>query len=220
MDMRKLIVWFIVWVIAVLVAIPKSRNEELSISKTTNLPSIKEIFDKEIARIEEEKIVEEFERKREREKRISTSRGFRSVPNGNTSMKSYMDYRKITNKSSAQYQLQQRDDVYTDKEGFRKIGDRYIVAVGTYYSNTVGDCIRVELSEGGIFEAIVGDIKDNSHTDSRNQQHKVDGSVVEFIVDVKNINTLCKKMGDMSYAEDVDLTGNIVSIEILGNINE
>lgn len=76
MDIRKLIVWFIVWVIAVLVTIPKSRNEELSISKTTNLPSIKEILDKEIARIEEEKMIQELEEERERRNvKESVSRG-------------------------------------------------------------------------------------------------------------------------------------------------
>ena len=60
-------------------------------------------------------------------------------------MKTYMDYRTITDKSSKQYKLQQDNNVYTDDEGFRKIEDKFIVAVGTYYG-TVGTELLIELS--------------------------------------------------------------------------
>lgn len=76
MDARKLIVWFIVWVIAVLVTIPKSEGEEMSVSKMVDLPSIKGIADEEVARIEEERMMQELEleNKRERDRKI-ISRG-------------------------------------------------------------------------------------------------------------------------------------------------
>lgn len=215
MDMRKIVLLLIVWFIIEIIPLSKSRSDCEGINEL-KLPSVKELADKEIERIQEEKAKQELEKQREREK----NKVSRSVPNGNTSMKSYMDYRKITSKSSAQYQLQQRDDVYTDEEGFRKLDDKYIIAVGTHYSDTVGDLLRIKLSEGNTFEAVVGDIKNNSHTDSTNRQHKVDGSVVEFIVDTKNMDKLCKKMGDMSYSSNNNLMGDIVSIEILGNINK
>lgn len=219
---KKVMVGFIIWAIAIFSTMPKSKGHSSDIKEVLDLPSIKEMADNEVNKIQEEKALREREeQKRAIRKKDLASRGEpRSVPKKDTSMKSYMSYKKITNKSSKQYELQQRNDVYTDSEGFRKIGDRYIIAIGTYYSETIGDCIRVELSEGGIFEAIVGDIKDNRHTDNKNQKHKVDGSVIEFIVDTKNMDNLCKKMGNMSYATNANLMGDIVSIEILGNINE
>ena len=198
--------------IALFITIPKSEGEESNVEKL-DIPNISELIEDEIKRIEGENTAQELE---ERRKANIVSRGtIRSVPNTNTSMKSYMDYRKITSKISPQYKLQQRKDVHTDNEGFRRIGDKFIVAVGIYYSDSVGDCLSIELSTGRVFEAIVGDIKDNSHTDKMNRQHKVDGSVVEFIVDTKNMDKLAKKMGDVSYAEVADLKGDIVSIILI-----
>lgn len=198
--------------IALFITIPKSEGEESNVVEL-DMPSISELVEDEIKRVEDENTAQELE---ERRKADMVSRGTKiSVPNTNTSMKSYMDYRSITSKTSPQYKLQQREDIYTDNEGFRRIGDKFIVAVGTYYSNSVGDCLSIELSSGRVFEAVVGDIKDNRHTDKMNRQHKVDGSVVEFIVDTKNMDNLSKRMGDVSYAEGADLKGDIVSIILI-----
>lgn len=140
----------------------------------------------------------------------------KSVPNGNTSMKTYMDYRTITDKSSKQYKLQQDNNVYTDGEGFRKIEDKFIVAVGTYYG-TVGTELLIELSSGTVFEAIIGDLKADKHTDKTNRQHKIDGSVVEFIVDTKKLHPMVRKMGDCSYSKLHNFKGNVVNITVLSN---
>ena len=140
----------------------------------------------------------------------------KSVPNGNTSMKTYMDYRTITDKSSKQYKLQQDNNVYTDDEGFRKIEDKFIVAVGTYYG-TVGTELLIELSSGTVFEAIIGDLKADKHTDKTNRQHKIDGSVVEFIVDTKKLHPMVRKMGDCSYSKLHNFKGNVVNITVLSN---
>lgn len=150
----------------------------------------------------------------------SSSRGgiVRDIPNGDTSKKTYMDFKKITSKSSDQYKIQQLDNVYTDDEGFRRIDDKFIVAVGSFYGK-VGQELRIELSTGRVFNAIIGDQKADRHTDSNNQRHKSDGSVLEFLVSTDSLDTLSKKMGDISHAERADLKGDIANIELIEGSN-
>ncbi|MFA5448851.1 MAG: hypothetical protein WC292_00195 [Clostridia bacterium] len=49
--------------------------------------------------------------------------------------KTYMDYRSITRLGSRQLELQQR--AWTDSQGFRKIDDYYMVAMGTFYGEVI-----------------------------------------------------------------------------------
>lgn len=153
------------------------------------------------------------------------SRGVvKTIPYRNTNMKSYMDYKTITDTASAQYKLLQKEDVYIDEEGFLRVGDKFLIAIGNYFGANVGQEVEVELSSGVKFNALIGDIKDDRHTDAMNLSHP-DGSVVEFLVNAKNkegesypeIGDLPRKMGDMSYAEKVNLKGDVVSITILEN---
>ena len=129
----------------------------------------------------------------------------------NTGFKSWMDYRVLTAKSSIQYKLQQ--DAWTDEQGFRRYGDYYMVALGTYYSPTAGEIFRITLEDGSSFEAVNGDVKDDSDTDELHQ-HK-EGNIVEFIVDTDAISWECSVMGDMSWA---GFHGKIKSIEHIGSV--
>ncbi len=122
--------------------------------------------------------------------------------------KTYMDYRKITNTSSRQWHLQQL--AYTDSEGFRKFNDSYLVAVGTYYADEVGKEFRVTLDSGIVFHAMVGDIKQDIHTDANNQYVTTNGNIMEFIVDADKLDELTKKLGDVSNS---GLEGSIIKIE-------
>ena len=124
------------------------------------------------------------------------------------SFKTYMDYKKITNKSSRQWHLQQL--AYTDSEGFRKFNDSYLVAVGTYYADEVGKEFRVTLDSGIVFHAMVGDIKQDIHTDANNQYVTMNGNIMEFIVDVDKLDELTKKLGNVSNS---GLEGSIIKIE-------
>jgi len=135
----------------------------------------------------------------------------RNVPK-NSSRKTYMDYRKITDTSSEQYKLQQNKDCYTTDTGLRKLNEYYCIAVGTHYSNNIGDKLIVHMENGESFKAIVADIKDDKHTDETNRQHIKDGSVIEFIVDTKKLPELVRKMGDISYMNEI-FEGEIKSIE-------
>ena len=126
----------------------------------------------------------------------------RNVPENN-SRKTYMDYRKITDSSSKQYELQQNKDCYTTDTGLRKVNEYYCIAVGTYYSENIGDKLIVHMENGESFKVIVADIKDDKHTDETNRQHRKDGSVIEFVVDTKKLPELVRKMGDISYMNEI-----------------
>lgn len=136
----------------------------------------------------------------------------RGLPrNVNGKFKTFMDFRTITSKTSKQWALQQ--DCYTDDDGFRRYDDLYVVAMGTYYSESVGKKFIIHLSGGNSIDVIVGDIKADIHTDNKNMYIPINGNIVEFIVDSKKISKLIKKMGDVSYSEGVDLSGYIIKIE-------
>jgi hypothetical protein len=124
----------------------------------------------------------------------------------NNSFKSYMSYKAITNKSSKQYGLQRY--AYTDCLGLRCVDGRICIAVGTYYTNTIGTKLDVVMKNGAVIECIVGDIKANVDTDKLNRQHLADKSVIEFIVDPKEMPSLAKKTGDISYAHE-DFKGEV-----------
>lgn len=134
------------------------------------------------------------------------------IPSGDTAFKSYMSYRAITNTRSAQYKLQQR--CWTDDEGLRRLGDDYVIALGTYYADYIGERFKITLDTGESFTAVVGDFKANKHTDSKHQYYDSGNgrkNVVEFVVDTKELNRKARKMGDISYIEGFE--GNIKSIE-------
>lgn len=128
------------------------------------------------------------------------------VPAAESGFKSYLDYRTITCRTSTQWELQQ--EAVTDEYGFRRYGGAYMVAMGTYYSQSCGEVFEITLDSGFKFTALISDIKRDCDTDEKNQ-HK-DGNVVEFIVDKNAIPQKAAHMGDMSY--DTPMQGKIVSI--------
>ena len=137
---------------------------------------------------------------------------FYSVPDIDSDFKSYMDYRCITNTESAQYRLQQ--DAWTDHDGLRRYDDYYLVAMGTYYSSTVGDCFKVTLDTDATIYVMIGDIKDNRHTDETNRYHQMGnnrGNILEFIVDSQSLDKYAKRMGTVSVIEGLE--GNVETIE-------
>ena len=139
------------------------------------------------------------------------------IPDCDTSFKAYMDYSCITDDTTMQWELQQT--AYTDEYGLRKIGTDYCVAVGSYYSETVGERFKITLDNGNEFTVIVSDLKQDKHTDISNQYSPVYDSygefyganVLEFIVDVDQLHSMVVTLGTVSYYDEFE--GNIVSIE-------
>ena len=137
------------------------------------------------------------------------------VPKNNT-IKSYMDYRFISAKSSDQYRLQ-KSLGYTGNYGIRMVGERYCVAVGSYYTTTIGQYIDIELENGNVIQGILADCKDDAHTDETNRINP-NGSVVEFVVDTDVLDHTAKIMGDISYVNNWN--SKIVNIKVYDKVEE
>lgn len=86
-----------------------------------------------------------------------------------------MSYTAIKSKSSRQYQLQHTPGMTTDHDGYRRFGDRYVIAVGSgvigqNVSNDkhymlIGQYVDLILENGVTIKCVVGDAKSNDHTD-------------------------------------------------------
>lgn len=115
--------------------------------------------------------------------------------------KSYESYNAITAKNSPHYRLQ-HVYAYTGSEGIRKVENRYCIALGSYFTSTIGQYVDIVLANGTIIPCILGDQKSDKHTDSNHIAHKTDGSIVEFIVDLEKLDPLARRMGNISYVYD------------------
>ena len=126
-------------------------------------------------------------------------------------IKSYMDYRRITNKGSKQYKLQKR--AYTDKKtGIRMFEGRYCIAVGSYYTREIGKKIDLLMQNGSVVECVLADMKADKDTINHHRQHATDGSVAEFVVDTRKLPKKVKRRGDVSYVRP--LKGKIKKMRI------
>ena len=117
-----------------------------------------------------------------------------------------MDGAKITDPTSQAYKLIQTLHV---ENGLYSDGKYVAVAMASYYGE-VGDKFRITLSSGQVFYGIMTDTKQTIHVD-RNYAHKVDGSVIEFVVDIETLDPKIKTAGDLS----VIYKGGIEKIERL-----
>lgn len=142
----------------------------------------------------------------------STSRGqVLSVPD-HDEIKTVMDWRKITNVNSEQYKLQRQENVYTEKEtGLRKIGDKFIVALGYGYGEYIGQEFEITMENGFVFGAILGDFKAKKDTDPTNRVHN-DGSIIEFIVE-QDLLEKAIKLNNVQNSTVYNFKGKVKSIK-------
>jgi cell wall-associated NlpC family hydrolase len=110
------------------------------------------------------------------------------------------------------YHLDHESDQYkfnqgcvNDSEGFRRHGDYYLVALGTYYGSAVGEKYNLTFTQDDgsslVIRAVRGDTKSDSDTDANHQYHLTDGSVVEFIMAERvsrNSETINDKFGTLA----------------------
>lgn len=95
-----------------------------------------------------------------------------------------MSYRKTTDTKSRQYKLLNSPECYTDKKtGIRMVGDRYCIAIGSYYSKEIGTKINLVMENGSVVKCIMAEAKSDAHTDETHRFQKWDGSVAEFVFD-------------------------------------
>lgn len=139
-----------------------------------------------------------------------------SSPSSNT-FKSFEDADCISNNTKlAQGKLKKKYHL-DEKTGVWMVGDRYCIAVGSYYTKTIGKKIDVVLKHKGkthILKCITGDGKADKDTISNHRIHK-DGSVAEFIVNTSSLPKMARIMGDVSYAGK-KFKGKIVKIRVYG----
>ena len=115
------------------------------------------------------------------------------------SVYSYMDWKTITNKNSAQYKLKNKYNTY-DSNGLADIKGRKVVACTSTFGS-IGDEIEVTFETGvNYFNkqsktlfAIIGDFKSQNDSNCDMYGHlygKTQRSVIEFIVDSNRITNI------------------------------
>lgn len=126
----------------------------------------------------------------------------------NNSFKSYMDYRKVTNKNTKQYKLINSNNTKIKDNGLIEDSNSNVyVAMASVYGS-VGDVLEITLDNNTTISVLIVDIKSNK--DVENGQHKLDKSVVEFVVDTNKLSRKVKMTGDISSIDGYE--GNITSI--------
>ena len=144
-----------------------------------------------------------------------------------STMQPYMSYKTITNKSSEAYKVCNSEKAYTDANGYRRSKvsvnefsingeDDYVIALGTYYKprGTCGDRWLI-VTSNGMYTAITGDEKADKDTDRHHMVHPHGNgkySLVEFIVDSKQLEPISKKMGPVYYSEVGNIGGEILYV--------
>ena len=132
----------------------------------------------------------------------------KDVPSNN-SFKSYMDADTITSRNTDQYKLKDKY-IIDEQTGIWTVDERYCIAVGSYYTKSIGTYIDVVMENGSTLHCILGECKRNRDTDYTNRQNS-NGSVVEFIVNTSSMPSMVRKMGNCSYACE-EMKGEIKSI--------
>ncbi len=142
-----------------------------------------------------------------------------SVPDINSSFKTYMDYRAVTNKASAQYKFIHTWG-WSDYDGFMRcdgeqglgITDNYyLVALGSYYGTEIGTKYRITTDTGRIFYVALADQKADRDTDETHRYSVKNKDVVEFLVDTRTLNRDVKRSGSANVY--MPLNGKIATIE-------
>lgn len=139
------------------------------------------------------------------------------LPQGkDTKNKTYMDYKLITDKSSPQYKFIQENCKVSDN-GFLMVDNEwYCVALGNYFSDSIGTKYIITLENGNQIKVVKTEIKDNLHTCDLNYQHKIDGSVIEFLLDTTKLQDKKTQNGYLwngNLNNVVEFKGGIIKIE-------
>ena len=138
-----------------------------------------------------------------------------SSPSSNT-FKSYEDADCITDCTKLSHGRLKKKYRLDYQSGVWMVGNRYCIAVGSYYTNKVGVKIDLVLSSHNgrkhTLKCITADSKADKDTIKNHRIHK-DGSVAEFVVKTSSLPKKARLMGDVSYAGK-QFKGKIVKIKV------
>ena len=126
---------------------------------------------------------------------------------GQTTFKTYMSYKAITLKTSPQWKLQEK--AYTGVYGIRMVDGRYCVALGSAWAREIGTKLDVYMDTGEVIKVILGDCKQDIHTDKTNRYGARNGDVLEFIVDTDAMPKEVKNCGNYG----IIFKGKVVRME-------
>ena len=102
------------------------------------------------------------------------------IPYPHSDFKTYMYASAVTDTTSAQYQLISR--AYVGDYGIMMVDGCYLVAMGTAYANYIGQRYQVTFETGQVINVMIGDVKQDIHTDQYNSAGATHGDLLEFIV--------------------------------------
>lgn len=154
------------------------------------------------------------------------------LPDKMTNTLRYMDYRDITDKSTPQYQLQQKCEtgittgirLYTDSEE----NVYYCAALSRAYGQTIGDAWHVTLQNGEDFNIILAECKGYDagyfgHDDKNYDKQKCI-NIIEFVIDENKIPFEAADKGTFTaldcFGGLYGNGGNIKSMKYLGRVWE
>ena len=141
-------------------------------------------------------------------KSVKTTDNEYEVPNL-PDFKSWTNYYNVL-RDSPQWGVLTSEGTYTDDNGFRRKGEDYLVAMGNYYTKTLGERFRITTNKGKIFTVTICDWKDNCDTDSKGQYTLENNCIIEFYVG----NNLCKSVQNSGSCSSVSaLSGKVIKIE-------
>lgn len=102
------------------------------------------------------------------------------IPYPHSDFKTYMYASAVTDTTSAQYQL--ISQAYVGDYGIMMVDGCYLVAMGTAYANYIGQKYQVTFETGQVIDVMIGDVKQDIHTDQYNSAGITNGDLLEFIV--------------------------------------
>lgn len=145
------------------------------------------------------------------------------IPTLSTVRKQGTDYRRYNIAGSPHNRLQQV--AWTDSIGCRRFNNDYIVALGSFYTEKIGDRFEITLANGNIFTIILGDGKDDRDTDPTHMYapcplygtDEPGANLLEFIIDTDVMTRECYKYGGIDYYEE--FRSDIVKMVYLGRDN-
>lgn len=136
-----------------------------------------------------------------------------------TDFKACTDYRCYNIEGTPHNRMQQA--CYTDELGCRRFNTDYCVALGSFYSDRIGDRFEITLDTGVTFNVITADMKADAHTDANNMYHPCvnyngenAANILEFIVDTDTLSEEAYSYGSLDYYDY--FKGNVVKMVYLG----